>query len=114
MPDGIINIIDATNIERNLFLTMQLIELDIPMVIALNMMDEVEEAGGSIDVNGLEATLGVPVIPISASKKQGIDELVEHIINVAQYNEHRDDWIFATRILKMKKVFTNAFTQSFR
>lgn len=88
MPDGIINIIDATNIERNLFLTMQLIELDIPMVIALNMMDEVEEAGGSIDVNGLEATLGVPVIPISASKKQGIDELVEHIINVAQYNEH--------------------------
>ena len=67
---------------------MQLIELDIPMVIALNMMDEVEEAGGSIDVNGLEATLGVPVIPISASKKQGIDELVEHIINVAQYNEH--------------------------
>lgn len=88
MPDGIINIIDATNIERNLFLTMQLIELDIPMVIALNMMDEVEEAGGSIDVNGLEATLGVPVIPISASKNQGIDELVEHIINVAQYNEH--------------------------
>ena len=114
MPDGIINIIDATNIERNLFLTMQLIELDIPMVIALNMMDEVEEAGDSIDVNGLEATLGVPVIPISASKKQGIDELVEHIINVAQYNEHPDDWIFATRILKMKKVFTNAFTQSFR
>ncbi len=87
-PDGIINIIDATNIERNLFLTIQLIELDIPMVIALNMMDEVEEAGGAIDINGLEATLGVPVIPISASKNEGLDELVEHIINVASYNEH--------------------------
>lgn len=86
-PDGIINIIDATNIERNLFLTLQLIELNVPMVIALNMMDEVTESGGSIDVNGLEATLGVPVIPISASKNEGIEELAEHIINVARYNE---------------------------
>ncbi len=87
-PDGIINIIDATNIERNLLLTMQLIELDVPMVIALNMMDEVEASGGAIDINGLEAALGVPVVPISASKEQGIEELVEHAINVAKYNEH--------------------------
>ena len=87
-PDGIINIIDATNIERNLLLTMQLIELDVPMVIALNMMDEVEASGGAIDINGLEAALGVPVVPISASKGQGIEELVEHAINVAKYNEH--------------------------
>ena len=87
-PDGIINIVDATNIERNLLLTMQLIELDIPMVIALNMMDEVETAGGSIDINGLEARLGVPVVPISASKEQGLQELVEHAINVARYEEH--------------------------
>ena len=86
-PDGIINIVDATNIERNLLLTMQLIELDIPMVIALNMMDEVNKSGGSVDVNGLEAALGVPVIPISASKNQGIEELVEHAINVAAYQE---------------------------
>lgn len=87
-PDGIINIVDATNIERNLLLTMQLIELDIPMVIALNMMDEVETAGGSLDINGLEARLGVPVVPISASKDQGLQELVEHAINVAKYEEH--------------------------
>ncbi|MCR5261518.1 MAG: ferrous iron transport protein B [Candidatus Gastranaerophilales bacterium] len=86
-PDGIINIIDATNIERNLFLTLQLIELNIPMVIALNMMDEVSESGGSIDINTLETTLGVPVIPISASKNEGLEELTEHIVNVARYNE---------------------------
>ena len=86
-PDGIINIVDATNIERNLFLTMQLIELDVPMVIALNMMDEVTESGGSIDVNGLEAELGVPVIPISASKNEGVEELIEHAMNIAQYSE---------------------------
>ncbi len=86
-PDGIINIVDATNIERNLYLTLQLIELNVPMVIALNMMDEVTENGGSIDINGLEAELGVPVIPISAAKNQGIEELVEHAINVAKYSE---------------------------
>jgi len=86
-PDGIINIIDATNIERNLLLTMQLIELDIPMVIALNMMDEVAENGWSIDINGLEDVLGIPVIPISASKNQGIEELIEHAINVSKYCE---------------------------
>ena len=87
-PDGLINIVDATNIERNLLLTMQLIELDVPMVIALNMMDEIEKSGGALDINGLEAALGVPVVPISASKNQGLDELVEHAINVAKFNEH--------------------------
>lgn len=86
-PDAIINIVDAANIERNLFLTTQLIELNIPMVIALNMIDEVTKSGGSIDVNGLEETLGVPVVAISASKNQGIEELLEHIINVAKYQE---------------------------
>ncbi len=87
-PDGIINIIDATNIERNLLLTMQLIELEVPMVIALNMMDELTQSGGSVDVNGLENKLGVPVVLISASKNEGIEELVEHIINVAKYEEY--------------------------
>lgn len=86
-PRGIINIIDATNIERNLYLTMQLIEMDIPIVLALNMMDEVQENGGTIKVNLLENALGVPVIPISASKNMGIDELIEHAIHVARYNE---------------------------
>ena len=86
-PKGIINILDATNIERNLYLTMQLIELDIPMVLALNMMDEVRENGGTIRVNELEATLGIPVIPISAAKNEGIDELVEHAMHVARYRE---------------------------
>ncbi|MCR4881864.1 MAG: ferrous iron transport protein B [bacterium] len=86
-PDGIINIVDATNIERNLLLTLQLLELNVPMVIALNMMDEVKENSGSIDINGLENILGVPVIPISAAKNEGIDELIEHAINVARYEE---------------------------
>lgn len=86
-PRGIINIVDATNIERNLYLTLQLIELDIPMVLALNMMDEVRENGGTIDVNRLEDTLGIPVVPISAAKNEGIDELVAHAIHVARYRE---------------------------
>lgn len=86
-PRGIINIIDATNIERNLYLTMQLIELDIPMVLALNMMDEVRENGGTILINELEAALGIPVIPISAAKNEGIDELIDHAIHVAKYRE---------------------------
>ncbi len=86
-PDGIINIIDATNIERNLYLTLQLLELDIPIVIALNMMDEVRENGGTINVNRLESLLGVPVIPISASKDEGVDELIEHAVHVARYKE---------------------------
>ena len=86
-PKEIINIFDATNIERNLYLTMQLMELDVPMVLALNMMDEVRENGGSIDINEMEALLGIPVIPISASKNEGIDELISHAIHVAQYQE---------------------------
>lgn len=86
-PKGVINIVDATNIERNLYLTMQLIELDIPIVLALNMMDEVQENGGTIKINILEESLGIPVIPISASKNQGIDELIEHAIHVAHYHE---------------------------
>lgn len=86
-PKGIINIVDATNIERNLYLTMQLMELDIPMVLALNMMDEVRENGGSIRVNEMERRLGIPVIPISASKNEGIDELVDHALHVAQNQE---------------------------
>lgn len=83
--DGIINIVDATNIERNLYLTMQLLELNIPMVLALNMMDEVRENGGAIDVNELENMLGIPVVPISAAKNEGIEELIEHAMYVAAY-----------------------------
>nr|WP_302596696.1 ferrous iron transport protein B [uncultured Cellulosilyticum sp.] len=86
-PKGIINIVDATNIERNLYLTMQLMELDVPMVLALNMMDEVKENGGTIHINQLEELLGIPVIPIAAAKNEGIDELVEHAIHVAKYQE---------------------------
>ena len=86
-PTGIINIVDATNIERNLYLTMQLMELDVPMVLALNMMDEVRENGGSIYINELEEMLGIPVVPISAAKNEGIDELVGHALHVAQYQE---------------------------
>lgn len=86
-PRGVINIVDATNIERNLYLTMQLIEMDIPMVLALNMMDEVRENGGTIKINTLENTLGIPVVPISAAKNEGIGELIEHAIHVARYSE---------------------------
>ncbi|MBQ6053517.1 MAG: ferrous iron transport protein B [Clostridia bacterium] len=86
-PLGIINIVDATNIERNLYLTMQLLEMEIPVVVALNMMDEVAGNGGSVDVNTMEAMLGVPVIPISAAKNQGVNELVEHALHIASYRE---------------------------
>lgn len=86
-PDAVIDIIDATNIERNLYLTLQLMELDRPMVIALNMMDEVAANGGTIDVNLLERELGVPVVPISAAKNEGIGELVEHAMHIARYGE---------------------------
>lgn len=86
-PKGIINIVDASNIERNLYLTLQLMELDIPMVIALNMMDEVRENGGTVLVNLMEESLGVPVIPISAAKNEGIDEVINHAIHVAKYQE---------------------------
>lgn len=86
-PSGIINIVDATNLERNLYLTMQLMELDVPMVLALNMMDEVRENGGTIMVNELESILGIPVVPISAAKNEGIDELIEHAMHVAKFRE---------------------------
>ncbi|WP_291288889.1 ferrous iron transport protein B [Enorma sp.] len=87
-PDAIIDIVDATNIERNLYLTLQLMELDRPMVLALNMMDELTKNGGTVDVNALEAALGIPVVPISAAKNEGIGELTEHALHVARYREH--------------------------
>ena len=86
-PEAIINIVDATNIERNLYPTMQLLEMNIPMVVALNMMDEVTGNGGTIDVNGMESMLGVPVVPISAAKNEGVDELIKHAIHIAKYQE---------------------------
>ena len=86
-PRAIINIVDATNIERNLYLTMQLLELNIPMVVALNMMDEVRGNGGTIDVNHMEYMLGVPVVPISAARNEGVDELVRHAVHIAKYQE---------------------------
>ncbi len=86
-PKGIINIVDATNIERNLYLTMQLMELDIPMVLALNMMDEVRGNGGSVRINDMEAMLGIPVIPIAANRNEGVDELIKHALHVAKYQE---------------------------
>ena len=86
-PKAIIDIVDATNIERNLYLTMQLLEMEVPMVVALNMMDELSGNGGTIDVNAMEAMLGVPVVPISAARNEGVDELVDHAIHVARYQE---------------------------
>ncbi len=93
-PKGIINIVDATNIERNLYLTMQLMELDIPMVLALNMMDEVRSNGGTVRINDMERLLGIPVVPISASKNEGVDELIRHAVHIAEYAEkpHRTDF----------------------
>ncbi len=86
-PRAIINIVDATNIERNLYLTMQLLEMNVPMVVALNMMDELTGNGGTVDVNAMESMLGVPVVPISAAKNQGVDELVRHAVHIAKYQE---------------------------
>ena len=86
-PTGIINIVDATNIERNLYLTMQLMELDTPMVLALNMMDEMRGNGGTVRINKMEAMLGIPVVPLSAAKNEGVDELVDHALHVAKYQE---------------------------
>ena len=86
-PKAIINIVDATNIRRNMYLSMQLLEMGIPMVVALNMMDEVTGNGGSVDINLMEELLGVPVVPISATKNQGVDELIAHAIHIAQYQE---------------------------
>lgn len=86
-PTAIINIVDATNIERNLYLTMQLLEMDVPMVVALNMMDEITNNHGAIDINGMEAMLGVPVVPVSAAKNEGVRELVDHALHIAKYQE---------------------------
>ena len=86
-PCAIINIVDATNIERNLYLTMQLLEMGTPMVVALNMMDELRGNGGTVDINGMEQLLGVPVVPISAAKNEGVDELVKHAVHIAKYRE---------------------------
>ncbi len=86
-PTGIINIVDATNIERNLYLTMQLMELDVPMVLALNMMDEMRGNGGVVDINEMEEMLGIPIVPISAAKNEGVGELVKHAVHVAAYQE---------------------------
>jgi len=86
-PKGIINIVDATNIERNLYLTIQLLEMDVPTVLALNMMDEMAGNGGTVDINAMESMLGIPVVPISAAKNQGVDELIKHAVHVAKYQE---------------------------
>ena len=112
-PKAIINIVDATNIERNLYLTMQLLEMDVPVVVALNMMDEVDENGGVIDVNAMEAFLGTPVVPISAAKNQGIEELVSHAIHIAKYQDIRRsprDRTSATRMTTAEQ-FTDVCTR---
>lgn len=96
-PKAIINIVDATNIERNMYLTMQLLEMNVPMVVALNMMDEVTNNGGSIDINKMEESLGVPVIPIAAVKNEGIDELVRHAIHIAKYQERPTNQDFCNK-----------------
>lgn len=109
-PKAIINIVDATNIERNLYLTMQLLEMDIPMVIALNMMDEVTGNQGSIDVNTMEKMLGVPVIPISAAKNEGVDELIKHALHIAQYQEKPLRQDFVTKMTTTEQSIV-VFTQ---
>lgn len=96
-PKAIINIVDATNIERNLYLTMQLLEMNIPMVVALNMMDEVTNNNGAIDINGMESLLGVPVIPISAAKNEGVRELIDHAIHIAKYQERPQKQDFCSK-----------------
>ena len=96
-PKAIINIVDATNIERNLYLTLQLLEMHIPMVVALNMMDEVTNNNGAIDINGMESLLGVPVIPISAAKNEGVRELIDHAIHIARYQERPQKQDFCSK-----------------
>lgn len=96
-PKAIINIVDATNIERNLYLTMQLLEMNVPMVVALNMMDEVTSNNGAIDINSMEAMLGVPVIPISAAKNEGVRELIDHAVHIAQYQERPQKQDFCSK-----------------
>ena len=99
-PKAIINIVDSTNIERNLYLTMQLLEMDVPMVVALNMMDELTGNGGVVDVNRMEELLGVPVVPISAAKNQGVDELAAHAVHIAKYQERPQHQDFCSRLDK--------------
>ena len=96
-PKAIINIVDATNIERNLYLTMQLLEMNVPMVVALNMMDEITNNNGAIDINGMEAMLGVPVVPISAAKNEGVRELIEHAVHIARYQERPQKQDFCSK-----------------
>ena len=96
-PKAIINIVDATNIERNLYLTMQLLEMDVPMVVALNMMDEITNNNGSIDINGMEAMLGAPVVPISAAKNEGVRELIDHALHIARYQERPQKQDFCSK-----------------
>ena len=96
-PKAIINIVDATNVERNLYLSMQLLEMNVPMVIALNMMDEVTNNNGAIDINGMEAMLGVPVVPISAAKNEGVRELIDHAIHIAKYQERPQKQDFCSK-----------------
>ncbi len=99
-PKAIINIVDSTNIERNLYLTMQLLEMDVPMVVALNMMDELTGNGGIVDINRMEELLGVPVVPISAAKNQGVDELAAHAVHIAKYQERPEHQDFCSRLDK--------------
>ena len=102
-PDGIINIVDATNIERNLYLTLQLIEMNIPMVLALNMMDEMRNNGGTVDISRMSEELGIPVVPISAIKNEGIEELLQTALHVArdrQYPQIYDFCLGAEKILQ--------------
>lgn len=109
-PAGIINIVDATNIERNLYLTLQLMELNIPIVLALNMMDEVRGNGGTVRINEMEEMLGIPVIPISAAKNEGVEELVDHALHVAQYCERPGRTDFCNR-KETEVPSTDAFTE---
>ena len=111
-PKGIINIVDATNIERNLYLTMQLMELDIPMVLALNMMDEVRENGGSVLVNQMEEMLGIPVIPISAAKNEGIDELVSPCSSCGKISGKAAELLISVMQMKMAVQFIDVFMPS--
>ncbi len=111
-PTGIINIVDATNIERNLYLTMQLMELDIPMVLALNMMDEVRGNGGTVRQRRWRSMLGIPVVPISAAKNEGVDELVDHAVHVAKYQERPGRMDFCSARMTTAARCTAASTAS--
>ena len=120
-PDGIINIVDATNIERNLYLTLQLIEMNIPMVLALNMMDEMRNNGGTVDISRMSEELGIPVVPISAIKNEGIEELLQTALHVARNRQYPQIYDFCIavsilfairlRIMRKRQVFLSALPQ---